>query len=373
LAVAKFDRAARDVKQLLDVIDRLREAGVGFASVQESVDTTTPVGRMLATILGALAEWERARLRDEMAATRTSAQSAGVWCSQAPVGYVRDQRRRLAVDAPAAERVCGAYQMRVTGATWVALAKHLGVTVPGARAVITNPVYKGTEHVDRLVTDELWTAAQPAHRQGARLAVTSTTGALRGLARCAQCGRAICVHGGNYGCTNQLCTARTAVSVVRLDEHVRDTFADVLGSNTPLGAMMRERKQYGGALAEVRRRIADAQADVDSWAATAARAGMNAQRTQAGYHERDAILDAAHAELDRLLALGAEPLATIAPGLSPVAADLAERRADMAKVVAAVYVGKASRGDDGRWMPVADRVRVEWRGEPADAALSVAA
>jgi hypothetical protein len=51
-----------------------------------------------------------------------------VWCSQAPVGYVGDERRRLAVDALAADRECEAYQMRVTGAAWVALAKHLGVT-----------------------------------------------------------------------------------------------------------------------------------------------------------------------------------------------------------------------------------------------------
>jgi hypothetical protein len=77
-------------------------------------------------------------------------------------------------------------------------------------------------------------------------------------------------------------------------------------------------------------------------------------------------VDAAHAELDRLPALGAEPLATIAAGLSPEAADLAERRADMAKVVAAVHVGKASRTSTG-WSPVANRVRIEWRGA-ADAA-----
>jgi hypothetical protein len=39
----------------------------------------------------------------------------------------------------------------------------------------------------------------------------------------------------------------------------------------------------------------------------------------------------------------------------------AERRADMAKVVAAVHVGKASRTPSG-WSPVAERVRIEWRG-----------
>ena len=367
VAVAKFDRAARDVRHLLDVVDRLREAGVGFASVQEAVDTTTPVGRMLATVIGAMAEWERARKRDEMAATRADALAAGVWCAgTVPKGYTRDGQRRLAVEPAAADRVREAFRMRVTGATWVAIARQVGLTVPGARAVIANPIYKGTEHVERLVTDELWAAAQPAHRQGARLATASTTGALRGLARCAGCGRAMCVHRGTYGCTNQLCSSRPTVSVAALDDLVRDMFADALGSDTPLGEMMRERKAYGGALAQVRDRIAEAQAELDGWAAEAAAAGMNAQRTQAGYDARDAVLNAAHAELDRLLALGAEPLATVAPGLSPEAADLAERRAEMAKVVAAVYVGKAGRGTTGRWAPVGDRARIEWRGDPGE-------
>jgi hypothetical protein len=259
------------VRHLLDVIDRLQAAGVGFASVQESVDATTPVGRMLATVIGAMAEWERARKRDEMAATRAGAAAAGVWCGQAPLGYVRDARRRLVVDPPAADRVREAFRLRLTGATWVSIARHVGLTMAGTRAVIANPLYKGTEHVERLVADDLWAAAQPAHRQGARLATASTTGALRGLARCAGCGRAMCVHRGTYGCTNQLCDARTTVSVEALDDLVRDMFADVLGRDTPLGEMMRERKAYGGAMAQVRERVAVVQADVDGWAARAAR------------------------------------------------------------------------------------------------------
>jgi DNA invertase Pin-like site-specific DNA recombinase len=370
VVVAKYDRAARDVRHLLDVIDRLRLAEVGFASVQENLDTTTPMGRLMATFIGGMAEWQRAQLRDGMAGQRANAQAAGIWCGQAPTGYMRDERRRLVLDAAVADRVREAYRMRVTGATWPAIARVLGASVTGARAIIRNEVYKGTAHVERLVSDELWQAAQPAHRKGARIAVVHTIGALRGVARCEACGHAMCVHRADYGCANALCTARANVSVARLDEYVRDAFADVLGSNTPLGAMMRERKEYGGALAQVREQIAEAQATRDAFAVEAAEAGLTARDTAAGLAARDAIVDAAHAELDRLVALGAEPLATIAAGLSPQAADLAERRADMAKVVAAVHVGKATRTSTG-WSPVADRVRIDWRGT-VDAVLPAA-
>ena len=373
VVVAKFDRAARDVRHLLDVIDRLREAGVGFASVQEAVDTTTPVGRMLATVIGAMAEWERARKRDEMAATRADALAAGVWCGQAPLGYVRDARRHLVVDPPAADRVREAFHMRVTGSTWVTIARHVGLTMAGTRAVIANPLYKGTDHVERVVADDLWAAAQPAHRQGARVVTASTTGALRAIARCSGCGRAMCVHRGNYGCTNQLCSSRPSVSVAALDDHVRDAFADALGSATPLGEMMRERKEYGGAMAQVREQVAAAQADVDGWAARAARLRLDDEELAAGRAERRAMLAEAHAELDRLLSLGAEPPAAIAPGLTPEQADLAERRAEMAKVVAAVYVSKARRGGGTRWAPVAERVRIDWRGADAVVAQQPAA
>ena len=57
--VAAFDRMARSVKHLLDVIDELSRAGVEFVSVREGVDTAGAMGRAISTIMGAIAELER--------------------------------------------------------------------------------------------------------------------------------------------------------------------------------------------------------------------------------------------------------------------------------------------------------------------------
>lgn len=355
----------RRSRHLLEVIDRLNGAGVGFASVQEAVDTTTPFGRMLATVLGAMAEWERARLRDGLAATRANAIAAGVWVGPVPVGYLRDERtKRLIVDPPAARRVAEGYRMRVEGRPWAEVAKHVGVSAAGARQVIRSRTYLSGDHHEAIVDADVWQAAQPGPVQpGIRNGYKESTGVLRGLVRCTACRRSMCVRRGSYVCGNELC-GHTAAQVTGLDELVRDTFGDVLGSDTPLGEMMRERKAHGGAMIEVRRRVADARAAREAFAQEATEAGLSAKDTAAGLAARGDIIATAEAELDRLLSLGAEPLA-IAPGLTPEMADLAERRAEMAKVVQAVWITKAVRGATGRggWGPLADRVRIEWRGE----------
>ncbi len=55
----KLDRLGRNLRDLLDISDRLEEAGVGVVSIQESIDRGTASGRMLRNILGSLAEFER--------------------------------------------------------------------------------------------------------------------------------------------------------------------------------------------------------------------------------------------------------------------------------------------------------------------------
>lgn len=64
LVVWKLDRLTRSLKDLLHLMERVRDSGAGFRSVTESIDTTTPAGRMLMQMLGAFAEYERAMVRE---------------------------------------------------------------------------------------------------------------------------------------------------------------------------------------------------------------------------------------------------------------------------------------------------------------------
>lgn len=64
LVVWKLDRLSRSLKDLLLLLERLDAQQVGFRSLTEHIDTTTPAGRMLLQILGAVAEFERAMVRE---------------------------------------------------------------------------------------------------------------------------------------------------------------------------------------------------------------------------------------------------------------------------------------------------------------------
>jgi hypothetical protein len=57
--VWKLDRLGRSLRHLLDVVADLERLGVGFKSLRESIDTTTPGGRLVLHLFGALAEFER--------------------------------------------------------------------------------------------------------------------------------------------------------------------------------------------------------------------------------------------------------------------------------------------------------------------------
>lgn len=60
--VRDFSRLARSTKDLLDIVEKLNNKGVKLISVKESLDTSTPQGKLMLTMLGAIYEFERANL-----------------------------------------------------------------------------------------------------------------------------------------------------------------------------------------------------------------------------------------------------------------------------------------------------------------------
>lgn len=76
--VYKLDRIARSLKDLLRIIERIEEKGAQFRSLTESLDTTTPAGRMLFHMVGAFAEFERELIRERTRAGMAAAAKRGV-------------------------------------------------------------------------------------------------------------------------------------------------------------------------------------------------------------------------------------------------------------------------------------------------------
>src|ERR1044071_3792345 len=73
----KLDRLSRSLRDVLTIMDRLSEAGAGFRSLTEAIDTTTPAGRMMMQMVGAFAEFERMMLRERTKAGLDSARRDG--------------------------------------------------------------------------------------------------------------------------------------------------------------------------------------------------------------------------------------------------------------------------------------------------------
>jgi DNA invertase Pin-like site-specific DNA recombinase len=77
LVVWKLDRLGRSLRHLIDAIADLQRRGIGFRSVQESIDTTTPGGKLIFHIFGALAEFERDLIRERTVAGLAAARARG--------------------------------------------------------------------------------------------------------------------------------------------------------------------------------------------------------------------------------------------------------------------------------------------------------
>src|SRR5262250_1418182 len=100
LMVTRLDRLARSTRDLLNTLHALGERQVGFKSLVDTwADTTTPHGRLMLTVLGGLAEFERELIRARTGEGRKRAQARGVRFGRPPVlsPYQQEEARRRLV------------------------------------------------------------------------------------------------------------------------------------------------------------------------------------------------------------------------------------------------------------------------------------
>ena len=82
VVVYKFDRLSRSMLDLLKIIHKIESRGATFQSITEAVDTSSPAGRMMLTMLGAFAEFERGMIRERSMAGQRAAMERGVHCGR---------------------------------------------------------------------------------------------------------------------------------------------------------------------------------------------------------------------------------------------------------------------------------------------------
>ena len=85
VVVTRLDRLARSTKDLLDIAEKLNDAGAGLRSLAEPwADTTSPEGRMVLTVFAVIAEFERALIHQRTSSGRVEAQARGVRFGRPP-------------------------------------------------------------------------------------------------------------------------------------------------------------------------------------------------------------------------------------------------------------------------------------------------
>src|SRR3712207_6574399 len=77
LVVWKLDRLARSLKQLIETVEDLERRGIGFRSLTEQIDTTSPGGRLVFHIFATMAEFERSIIRERTCAGLDAARARG--------------------------------------------------------------------------------------------------------------------------------------------------------------------------------------------------------------------------------------------------------------------------------------------------------
>src|ERR1700726_3867303 len=111
VCVWRFDRFARSVSHLLRALETFNTLGIAFVSLSEQMDTTTPTGKMVFTVLGAVAELERSLIVERVRAGLRNARAKGKTLG----------RPRKIVDAATIAA------LRVQGLSWAKIGAQLGV------------------------------------------------------------------------------------------------------------------------------------------------------------------------------------------------------------------------------------------------------
>lgn len=201
VVVYKLDRLSRSQKDTLYLIeDVFNPCGVSFTSLNENLDTGTPMGRAMLGILSAFAQLERETIRERTRMGMLERVKQGYWMGggRPPMGYDYDPAQGVLVPNADAERVRAAYRMYLEGMSAARIAETLGFRhdkqvrdLLRRRSNLGLIEYNGREYPGRhppIVSRELFDRVQEMLEQRSENRLTQSERLLTSLVWCGRCG-----------------------------------------------------------------------------------------------------------------------------------------------------------------------------------------
>jgi site-specific DNA recombinase len=141
--IYKLDRFSRSLKDLILTIDKLKEWGIDFVSMQDKIETASASGKLMFQIIGAFAEFERNIIGDRTSFGMERKAKEGGFITKAPLGY-KLINKQLLVDETNSEQIKQIFEEFLnTSISLTQLAKKNRFTTSGIKKLLQNTTYIG--------------------------------------------------------------------------------------------------------------------------------------------------------------------------------------------------------------------------------------
>jgi site-specific DNA recombinase len=200
VVVYKLDRLSRSQKDTLYLIeDVFNPFGVGFVSLNENMDTSTPIGRAMVGIMSAFAQLERETIRERTRMGMRERVKEGFWPGggKIPFGYDYDRERGILVPNSDADKVKQIYELYLSGCSFLKISRILDLPEHQAQQIMLRKtnigkiVYNGAEYDGKheaIIDDETYNRALELYKKRSRASLTTSHSLLAGLLICGICG-----------------------------------------------------------------------------------------------------------------------------------------------------------------------------------------
>lgn len=173
LVSTKLDRVFRNLSDAIKVLDRFREIGVNFAFVEQDIDTTSAIGRVIFVIIALFAELERQMTIERNRAIMSDKFDRGIPPSKIPYGYKpifknKEESKivtRIEIDTSKAKIVQNVFKMTSEGISYKDICNKFNLAPQSYYNILKNKVYmgiitfEGHEKIgnhEPLISKELW-------------------------------------------------------------------------------------------------------------------------------------------------------------------------------------------------------------------------